>query len=416
MSDMPEDIKARRNAFRIWGFIGGLIILGVLGWLMGVLSMPIGIVVWAAIIIFCLRGPVAWFEKKGINRALGTGIAYLLMFIVLILLGLLLFSPAYGIGDQFASLISAIPGYITNVVDLANQIYADNKHLFTNETVMSILNDSLNSLSAMASDMAQTSIESIFNIGGAIGGIAMIVGFAFVVAYWVLMELPAMGREVYRLANPKRHEVIRMWHLTFTRVLGGYIRATLLQCALIGFASAIAYLIIGIPNFAALGAITGLMNIIPIIGPWIGGALAGLATVFVDPTQALIAVIATIAIQQIIYTFVSPKLMSDSVDVHPAIVILAMMAGSAIGTTMSGLVGGLVGMLASIPFAAVSKSLFVYYYEKKTGRRIVSKDGVFFRGEVDKNVEGYLDPINDMLLSVYQKKDKKLKENEDLGE
>ena len=416
MSDMSEYSKARRNAYRVWGLIGGLIVLGILGWLMGVLSMPIGIIVWAAVIIFCLRGPVSWFEKKGINRALGTGLAYLLMLVVLVLLGLLLFSPAYGIGDQFASLITAVPGYITNIVDLANQIYADNKHLFANEAVMSVLNDSLNSLSAMASEMAQTSIESIFNIGGAIGGIAMIIGFAFVVAYWVLMELPAMGKEIYRIVSPKHHEVIEMWHLTFTRVLGGYIRATLLQCALIGLASAIAYFVIGLPNSAALGAITGLMNIIPIIGPWIGGALAGFATVFIDPAQALIAVIATIAIQQIIYTFVSPKLMSDSVDVHPAIVILAMMAGSAIGTTMSGLVGGLVGMLASIPFAAVAKSLFVYYYEKKTGRRIVSKDGVFFKGDISHVEEGRLDPINDMLVSVHHKKDKKLSANEDNAE
>ena len=47
---------------------------------------------------------------------------------------------------------------------------------------------------------------------------------------------------------------------------------------------------------------------------------------------------------------------------------------------MNGLVGSLVGMLASIPAVAVMKSVFVYYFEKRTGRRIVSPDGVFFKG------------------------------------
>ena len=47
---------------------------------------------------------------------------------------------------------------------------------------------------------------------------------------------------------------------------------------------------------------------------------------------------------------------------------------------MSGFTGSLVGMLASIPAVAVAKSVFVYYFEKRTGRQLVSADGVFFQG------------------------------------
>ncbi|MEG0759531.1 MAG: AI-2E family transporter, partial [Raoultibacter sp.] len=101
-----------------------------------------------------------------------------------------------------------------------------------------------------------------------------------------------------------------------------------------------------------------------------------------------------------IYTFVSPKLMANSVDVHPALVILALLAGSAIGGAMSGFMGGLVGMLASIPAVAVAKSVFVYYFEKRTGRRIVSEDGVFFKG-TPSGTEGMLiDPLADSSASA----------------
>ena len=47
---------------------------------------------------------------------------------------------------------------------------------------------------------------------------------------------------------------------------------------------------------------------------------------------------------------------------------------------MGGLMGNIVGMLLSIPFAAIAKTVFVYYFEKNTGRQIVAEDGVFFRG------------------------------------
>jgi len=67
--------------------------------------------------------------------------------------------------------------------------------------------------------------------------------------------------------------------------------------------------------------------------------------------------------------------------------------GSALGGAMSGLMGSLVGMLASIPLVAVAKSVFVYYFEKKTGRHLVAEDGVFFKGVPSDNEE--VNPLSD---------------------
>jgi hypothetical protein len=117
------------------------------------------------------------------------------------------------------------------------------------------------------------------------------------------------------------------------------------------------------------------------------------ASVTVNPIVGIISLIGTIVIQQIIYTFVSPKLMGESVDIHPALTFIALMAGSGIGAATGGLVGALVGALLSIPLVAMGKALFVYYFEKRTGRRIVSEDGVFFRGVPSEGAE--LDPVTD---------------------
>lgn len=88
--------------------------------------------------------------------------------------------------------------------------------------------------------------------------------------------------------------------------------------------------------------------------------------------------------------------MANSVDIHPALTLFALITGGAIGGAMSGLMGSLVGMLISIPAVAVFKSLFVYYYEKKTRRRIIAVDGVFFKGAAvgDSTAKPKIDAIS----------------------
>lgn len=388
--------KARKRCFQVWTIVGAILLTGVFAYAMNILSVPVGIIVWTCIIVFCLRTPVNRLEKLGVNRVIGTTIAYVLMFVVLIGMGALLFSPVFGIGDQFMNLVQSIPTYVQQITDWYNSVYPQYEHLIQNDFISGWIADLSKSVGTWASDTAKMSAEGIVAVGGGIANSFMVIGFSMVVAFWILMELPALGRECRRLIGEKHKDDAMMLYYTFTRVMGGYIKATLLQCVLIGLACGIAFAIIGVPNYAALGGITGLLNIIPVVGPWLGGALAAIACVFVSPIVALVAVVVTIAIQQFVYTFVSPKLMSNSVDVHPALVIIALLAGSAIGSAMSGFMGGLVGMLASIPAVAVAKSVFVYYFEKGTGRRIVAEDGVFFKGTPTSTEGMFVDPLADM--------------------
>ena len=380
--------KARRRFLNVWTIVGAIALTWVVVQLLNILSVPVAIVIWTTIIVFVLRGTVNKLEEIGINRTVGTAIGYVIMFAVLALVAFLLFSPGVGMNTQFANLIENVPVYVQGISDWANDVYARYAYMLEDESVRAFVTDVQASAMEWAGDFAKNSASGAIAFGTGLANAFMAIGFALVVAFWILMQLPQLGRECKRLVGDAHAEDLEMLHITFTRVMGGYIKGTLLQCAIIGVACGILFAVLGIPNSMALGGITGILNIIPIIGPWLGGGLAAIVGIFVSPLVAAIAILGTIVIQQFVYTFISPKIMSDSVDIHPALTLIALMAGSALGGAMGGLPGSLVGMLASIPAVAVAKSVFVYYFEKRTGRRLVSKDGVFFLGTPSSSEDG----------------------------
>ena len=380
--------KARRRFLNVWTIVGAIALTWVVVQLLNILSVPVAIVIWTTIIVFVLRGTVNKLEEIGINRTVGTAIGYVIMFAVLALVAFLLFSPGVGMNTQFANLIENVPVYVQGISDWANDMYARYAYMLEDESVRAFVTDVQASAMDWAGDFAKNSASGAIAFGTGLANAFMAIGFALVVAFWILMQLPQLGRECKRLVGDAHAEDLEMLHITFTRVMGGYIKGTLLQCAIIGVACGILFAVLGIPNSMALGGITGILNIIPIIGPWLGGGLAAIVGIFVSPLVAVIAILGTIVIQQFVYTFISPKIMSDSVDIHPALTLIALMAGSALGGAMGGLPGSLVGMLASIPAVAVAKSVFVYYFEKRTGRRLVSKDGVFFLGTPSSSEDG----------------------------
>jgi predicted PurR-regulated permease PerM len=392
--DLAKLNRTKRWFYLVWTVVGCIGLLVLLSYALNILALPVAMLVWTVIIVFCLRNLVAFLEKRGINRFAGTTIAYVVMAIVLAVVALLMLSPTIGLSSQFISLINDAPRYFSDLSAWVNELYSKYSYVLNDEMFKEYLQDIISALSSAAQDVAKQSAQGVVAFSSGVANTLMAIGFAFVVAFWILMELPAIGRECNRLIAGNRHEEdFRLFHVTVTRVMAGYIKATLLQCVIIAIACGILYAILGVPNSAAVALITGVLNIIPVVGPWIGGVMAALLGLAASPLMSLIVFIGTVIIQQIVYTFVGPRLMENSVDIHPALTLICLLIGSSLGTVMSGLPGSILGMLIAVPAAAVLKSVFVYYFEKNTGNQLVAEDGVFFKGTPSEGED--VDPIAD---------------------
>ena len=145
---------ARRHFFQVWMVIGAAALIYMFGFVLDVLSLPVAIIVWTIVFVLVLRSPVDALERRGVRRGLGTTIAFAGMFAVLIALVVIMFSPMFGVNDQFANIFSALPVYVQGLIDWANSFYDRYASLLQDDTVRGWIDAGSKSLADWASSVA----------------------------------------------------------------------------------------------------------------------------------------------------------------------------------------------------------------------------------------------------------------------
>jgi predicted PurR-regulated permease PerM len=170
---------------------------------------------------------------------------------------------------------------------------------------------------------------------------------------YILMDADRL-RDVFIRVMPKKYRkdvgntIDRISH-----VAGRYIRGQILVSIIIGILCTIVLLVLRVDFAILLGAIAGIFNLIPLLGPIIGGIPAALAALFISPLKALLVILLFIAIQQIDNYVISPNVMKYQVGVHPGLIIFSLMAGGALF--------GFWGLLIAVPTVAIVQETLRYY-------------------------------------------------------
>lgn len=158
----------------------------------------------------------------------------------------------------------------------------------------------------------------------------------------------AVGSPNERLLNPllravpreRRPAFQRGFELLGTRLIG-WILGTLLSMLIIGALSTLAFYLLGLNGAIALGVLNGVLEFVPLVGPWVGGAVAVIAAFLQDPQLALWTALVVLGIQQLESHLITPMVMSEAAEVHPFITLFAIV--------LFGSLFGLLGIFLAVP-------------------------------------------------------------------
>jgi predicted PurR-regulated permease PerM len=138
---------------------------------------------------------------------------------------------------------------------------------------------------------------------------------------------------------------VAMFLKDVSETMAGYIRAQLLACSIVGVVVGVGLWLLGLPYPLVFGVVAGLFEFVPVVGPLSLGAVAILVASFHSWRNALL-VFAFLAIYRVIHDYaIFPRLIGRGVEVHPVVVILAVLSGAEMG--------GVIGVFLSVPVAAL---------------------------------------------------------------
>jgi predicted PurR-regulated permease PerM len=291
-------------------------------------------------------------RRAGLRRGQSIAAIYLAILLSLTILGLLFLPAAI---RQGADLIDNIPSIIESSRERANGI----ENQAVREAAVKAV-DEIDRRYQKISDGDDTSFSAnaIFNFVTSIGGIIITVVTVFVVAFYWLTEKSTIKQVALRKLPPdQRQRAFVVWE-EIERRIGGWTRGQFTLCLIIGILSTIAYGVIGVKYWVALGIFAGVTELIPFIGPILGGAAAALVALTDSWQKAVIVVIFVIILQQVESSVLVPRVMRNAVGMSPLTVVLAVLAGTALY--------GPLGAILAIPIGAAVQAMIQEYVRDQT--------------------------------------------------
>lgn len=326
-----------------WAVVGILVLVFFALWLLSQIGEIFPPLVLALAIIFLLNPIVSRLQRVGVPRALGTAVVYLVVIMLLVLI-VAAISPV--MGRQFEELGDRLPELQQSLIRLGENVAG---------RFGVSLEESLSTGLDRLREQLFSGVGQITRIAG--GALHLVLTFVLApfIALYLLIDLPRLQKAFIDHLPPQYRDD---W-LELLRKCGGavgsFFRGQLLVAAIVGTLAAVSLLIIKVPFWLPLGILVGFFNLIPLIGPFVGGAIAVVvAAVDGGLGRALAAAIAMVAIQQLDNHFITPNVIGRTLRLHPVTIILALIAGGAIG--------GLFGMLLAVPATGVGKILILHYY------------------------------------------------------
>lgn len=332
-------------------------IWGAVSWILNVIKP----VVFGLVIAYIIYPICRFYEKRIHKHSAAVGCTVLTILVLLAIVGTVLMvaltrqMSGFSL-DGFAEMMNVLYAELTQFVSdirqwLLSMDVAESTIFEWEESLYGILYGLIDKLTANAG-----------NLFGKVKSGASTGLFAVMFAVYFLLDVDNLkkywGNVVRTLWSDRVNQGIAVITRDIDTAFSGYFRGQSIDALFMAVVIIISFSIAGVKYGALIGVLTGLGNLIPYLGPILGYGLTILAGLITGDIKAMIIGIIIIAIiQGIDGTVVNPKLLSTAIQIHPMLVLVALIAG--------GEIGGIVGMLVAVPCAAILKIWFERYVLKQ---------------------------------------------------
>lgn len=306
------------------------IILILLGLWFLFLIRDVIVLLFIVLILVSALSPTVERWAKYVSRTGAVILIFLLILLCLAVVFSLLIPPLV---DQIREFSVNLPSYADRFTQASSSGFL--------QSVSNIVRDNLNTLSGQLSDISSSILSKTF---GVISGVVAVIT-VFVLTFYLLIEKEGL-KKIYKGVMPSEwYETLAEPTRKISDKLGGWLRGHLMVMFLVGLLTTIGLMIIRLPYALTLGIWAGLVELVPIVGPWIGTITGVIVGLTVSPLMGLLTLIIYLIVQQIEGNVLVPKIMSRTVGLNPVAVILAIVIG--------GKLYGILGILIGVPIAAV---------------------------------------------------------------
>jgi predicted PurR-regulated permease PerM len=298
----------------------------------------------AMIIAYLLHPLVTRLERKKISRTKGIILIYLLFSILMVTITIFIIPELI---NNTKDLMNTIPDLTTryqlkfnNIImaiqsskwspDIKSAIYREiqNGASFAQNYVLDILRKSLSAL--------LSGIKVMFDLV-----------LAMIIAYYFIKDAKYFKEVALSFTPRKWRNGLITTGREINLILSNFIQGQLITALIVGLLETVGLMIINIKYPLILGVVGGVANIIPFFGPIIGGIPAVAVALLDSPAKTIWTVVVFTIVQQIDNAFISPKIIEGRLGLHPVTTMLAVLVG--------GEFFGIIGMLLSVPIAAIVK-------------------------------------------------------------
>jgi predicted PurR-regulated permease PerM len=286
----------------------------------------------AIIISSGLEFLVNFLEKKGLPRTLGVVAIFMLAALAVILL-------IYAVVPVIIVDLTSIFSTVSN--DFGDSFLGSLVNLKTVESFGEILNR----LSAQFFAGNLSPIGTLSNILGGLGlAIAVIVS-----SFYLSLSRDGVERFIKAVFPDAYEEAALRIYTKTSRKIGLWFRAQIILSLIVGISMWIGLAILGVRHSFVLGILAAIFELVPFVGPILSGAMAVIVAFHISFTKAIYVLIFSLLLHQLESHVLVPILAKRSVDVHPVIVIIALLIGAEIL--------GVLGLLIAVPAAVVFQEI-----------------------------------------------------------